>query len=99
MTVGNPDSLPLKPGTPGSPAEITAENLHSIPVGWNARENRPWLASEVEDLTFHTWITRMFPAYVEDKENQVWPTSRRVEVCNRLWQAREIWGITYVEPT
>ncbi len=39
----------------------------------------------------------MFPAYVEDKENQVWPVERRVEHCNRLWQAREIWGITSVE--
>ena len=97
MTTGNPDSHPLVPGVPGSPNEITAANLHCIPVDWHFDENRPLLASEVEDRAFHIWITRLFPLYVEDKENQVWPIERRVEVCNRLWQAREIWGVTYVE--
>jgi hypothetical protein len=99
MTIGNPNSRPLVADAHGTPFEITAENLHCIPIDWNARENRPWLASEVEDHAFHAWATRMFPAYVEDQENQVWPRERRVEVCNRLWKARAIWGVTYVEPT
>lgn len=98
MIIGNPDSRPLKPGAPGSPAEITAESLCCIPVDWNFEENRPWLASEVADDAFHAWITK-FPAYVEGKENRTWPIERRVEVCNCLWQAGEIWGVTYVEPT
>lgn len=98
MTIGNIDSFPLVPGAPGSPVEITAENLHCIPVDWHFGENRPLLASEVDDPAFHLWITRLFPAFVEDKDNQAWPTERRVEVCNRLWQDREIWGISYSDP-
>ncbi len=35
MTRGNPDSLPLVPGAPGSPQEITAEILHCIPIDWH----------------------------------------------------------------
>lgn len=98
MTIGNPDSRPLVLGAPGSPDEITAGNLHCIPIDWNDERNRPWLASEVSDDAFHVWITRLFPAYVTDRENQVWPVERRVEICNRLWQAREVWGVTYIEP-
>jgi hypothetical protein len=41
----------------------------------------------------------MFPQFVEDQENQVWPLERRVEVCDRHGLAGEIWGVTYVEPT
>lgn len=97
MTTDSSNSRPLIPGAHGSPSEITEENLHCIPVDWHYAENRPWLASEVSDSAFHAWISRMFPTYVEDKGNQSWPTQRRVEACNRLWQDGEIWGVTYVE--
>ena len=96
MTADSSNSRPLIPGVHGSPDEITAENLHCIPIDWNYEENRPWLASEVTDSAFHIWITRMFPTSVEDMENQAWPVERRVEHCNRLWQDGEIWGVTYV---
>lgn len=106
MDFGDSRSRPLIPGFPGAPVQLEEPDLAKIPFqvffdkpAPDGTLYRGTTVAVASDQEFDVWIEHMYSKYLLDeseRNDHRWPMGRRLALCNRLWQHREIWGLTYV---